>query len=233
MTGGEAPAEASSAAPSSSSPAVAAASAATPAVAEAPKPAKVEPKLPWVEAAESRRKIPVWAMSVLAFLPIWAIFYMTTNDKPTPTTAGPLTEGTVVYGKCASCHGPAGDGAGAFPKLSGGAVLKTFVKPVEQVRWVILGTDGFKAENTATYGDTKKPVGGSGAVMPGWGTSLTPTELLDVIRHERETISGEKFNAADWDAVEKLVDDPNPLVSGPAKSFKAVIDQWKTAPAGT
>ncbi len=233
MTGGEAPSESAASGGASSSDVATTVGDATPAVAEAPRPAKIEPKLPWVEAGEARRKIPVWAVSVLAFLPIWAIFYMTTNDKPTSIAVGPISEGLSIYGsKCASCHGPSG-GGGVGPQLSSGNVLKTFTKPESQVRWVLLGTEGFKGEKTATYGDAKKPVGGSGAAMPGWSGTITPDELLSVVRHERETLSGEKFNAADWDEVAKLATDPNPLVSGPAKEFKAIIDHWKTLPPGS
>ena len=88
----EAPAAATPAttedAPASSAPAKAEASAAPAPVA----PAAPEPTPPWVEAAQSRKKIPVWAVPVLALLPIWAVVYALTLDPPTEAT-GPLTIG--------------------------------------------------------------------------------------------------------------------------------------------
>lgn len=220
--------EAAPAASASATPAPAASAA--PAAAAAPAPAKVEPKLPMVEAAESRTKIPVWVMPVLAFLPIWAIMYMTTNDMPTAKKAGPLTEGATVYSNCAGCHGAAGAGAGAFPALNEGAVLATFPEPGEQVRWVLLGSSGYQAEGKAAYGATDKPIKGG---MPGW-ESLTAGELLAVIRHERETLSGEEFDAAAWEeAVTTLEADANPVVAEKAAEFAAVLEEWKTAAPGT
>ena len=230
-----APVEAATSAAPAAAPAApaatpAAAASAAPAAAAAPKPEKVEPKPPMVEAAESRTKIPVWVMPVLAFLPIWAIMYMTTNDLPSAKKAGPLTEGATVYAKCASCHGATGQGAGAFPQLNGGAVLTTFPDPAEQVRWVILGSAGYLAEGKTTHGATNKPTKGG---MPGW-ESLPADELLPVVRHERETLSGETFDAAVWEeAVTTLEGDANPAVADKAAEFAAVIEEWKTATPGT
>ena len=219
-----APATAQSAAPAT------AAAAAPAAAAAAPAPAKVEPKLPMVEAAERRTKIPVWVMPVLAFLPIWAIMYMTTNDMPSVKKAGPLTSGATVYSNCASCHGATGAGAGAFPQLNEGAVLATFPKPGDQVRWVLLGSAGYQAEGATAYGATDKPIKGG---MPGW-ESLTADELLNVIRHERETLSGEEFDATAWEeAVTTLEADPNPAVADKAAEFAAVLEEWATATPGT
>jgi mono/diheme cytochrome c family protein len=209
-----------------------AAEAAAPVAAEAPAPAKAEPKLPWVEAGESRRKIPVWAVSALVALPIWAVMYATTNDPQSPKEAGPLTTGATVYTACASCHGATG-GGGVGPKLAGGDVIAAFPDPAQQLRWVMLGTAGYQAEGTPTYGEDKKPVGGIG-VMPAQIDGLTSEQLLAVVRHERETLSGEKFDAAAWDKVaEELEADKNPKVAEKAKEFKEIIEGWKALPAGT
>ena len=228
--GGDDTAATSSATPPTSPSAAVAAAAAAPVAAVSAAPAKIEPKLPMVEAAESRTKIPVWAMPVLVFLPIWAVMYMTTNDIPTPKKAGPLTEGAAVFTKCASCHGAAGAGNADFPALNGGVLAKDFPDPAMQVRWVILGSEGTKAEGASTYGVNKKPIKGG---MPGWA-ALSAEELLSVIRHERETLSGEEFDAAAWEeAVTTLEGDANPEVAEKAKEFAAVVEAWKTAAPGT
>lgn len=184
-----------------------------------------------VVAAESRTKIPVWAMPVLVLLPLWAIVYMATNDLPTAKTAGPLTNGATVYAtNCSGCHGATGQGSGAFPKLADGVLPTDFPDPADQVRWVLLGSAGFQADGATTYGATDKPIKGG---MPGWD-ALEPAELLDVIRHERETLSGEEFDATKWEeAVTALEADENAKVAEKAKEFKAVIESWKTAAPGT
>ncbi|MFN8050191.1 MAG: hypothetical protein U0Q22_02015 [Acidimicrobiales bacterium] len=216
---------------SDATPAATAAAAPVAAAAAAPAPVKAAPVLPWVEAAQKRRKIPGWAVGALIALPIWAVVYATTNDPQSPKTAGPITTGATVYTTCAACHGSTG-GGGVGPKLAGGDVLKTFPDPAQQLRWVMLGTAGFKSEGTATYGATNKPVGGVGN-MPAQIEGLTSDELLSVVRHERETLSGEKFDAAVWDKVsDTLTKDKNPKVAAKAKEFKAIIDGWKTLPEG-
>jgi hypothetical protein len=69
--------------------------------------------------------------------------------------------------------------------------------------------------------------------MPGWAT-LTAGELLAVVRHERETLSGEEYDAEAWQAaVDKLKADANPTVAAAAEEYQAVIDEWATLPAGT
>ncbi|MEZ5321541.1 MAG: hypothetical protein R2698_05625 [Microthrixaceae bacterium] len=210
--------------PASTTASAAPAASATPA-APAPAPKKEEPKLPWVEAANARPKMPVWAVAGLVLLPIWALSYAFTNDPPSPKTAGPLTTGATVFGSsCAACHGATG-GGGVGPQLSAGAVLREFPKVEDQLRWVMLGTAGFKAEGTKTFGASKKSVD-AGGVMPSQ-IALPSDELLAVVRHERDTLSAEKYDKAAWDAAaEALVNDKNSAVSTKAKEFKAIIDAW-------
>lgn len=212
--------------------AAAPASAPTPAApAEAAPPPPPAPKLPWVEAAERRRKIPMWAMSALALLPIWAVVYATTNDPQSPKQAGPVTVGAEVYSSCGSCHGGAGQG-GVGPALAGGAVVEVFPEPGEHIRWVMLGTAGYQAEGTATYGATEKPVGGAASPMPAQ-MSLESSDLLAVVRHERETLSGEAFDIEAWQAAaEELANDPNPQVAEKASEFAAILDEWAALPTG-
>lgn len=201
--------------------------AAAPAKADAaparPKPVKVDS--PQVAYEKARPKVPPWAAVMLVALPIWALIYAFTLDPETPKELGPLAAGAQVYSTkgCAGCHGGTGDGSAAVPALSKGEVLKTFKTPAEQVRWVFLGSDGYKAKFGATYGDTKKPVKGG---MPAWGT-LTPDELMDVVLHERATLSGEKFDLAKWQEVEKVIEE---IAPNQAAGYKAVLEEWKATP---
>ena len=226
-SGGAAPVPATT---GETSPAAATPAAETAPVAAAPKPEKAEPVLPWVAAADTRRKVPFWAMSALVLLPIWAIVYATTNDPQSPKEAGPLTVGAATYSTCAACHGGAGQG-GVGPAFAGGAILKTFPDPTAHIRWVILGTAGYKTEGTKVYGAANKPVGGVGN-MPSQAGLESP-KLLGVIRHEREVIGGEKFDIKKWEAAAAtLVNDKNPVVANKAKEFGDLIKTWATLPPG-
>jgi mono/diheme cytochrome c family protein len=174
-----------------------AADAAVPAVAEAAAPAaaapapeieKVEPPkpvAPWVQAAQERKKIPVWMAPVALFLPIWAFMVWGTLEEPTREAEGPIAAGDAIYAAaCATCHG-GGGGGGVGYQLNDGEVLLTFPDVESQVAWVVNGT-----ENTSspTYGDPDRPGGqrqtGGQGNMPAFA-SLGSTEVMEVVLYER------------------------------------------------
>ncbi len=175
---GEAAAATEAAAPTTAAPApavpVAAAAAVEPA---APAPAPVRPE---VAAARRRRKIPFWAMPVLAGLPLWAYVYQATLEPPPAGEADPFVLGEAVYGGCASCHG-AGGGGGAGPALD--AVMDTWPDYRDHMMWVRLGDAGWPG---STYGATQKP---KGVGMPAHA-SLTDAELAQVVLYERTAFGG-------------------------------------------
>jgi len=166
--------------------------AAAPAPAKAPAaapPAPPKPKRPEVVAAETRRKIPWWAVPAVAGLPVWALIYGFTLEPPTEESL--LTsEGAALYSSagCASCHGASG-GGGVGPAFAGGAIIETFSNYEDHIRWVSLGSEGWASEVGPTYGDTQKPVGGAG-IMPAFGGSLTEEQIALVVRYEREILGG-------------------------------------------
>lgn len=172
-------------------PAAAPASAAPAATATAVK--EPEPLPPYVEAAVNRKKIPYWAMAVLAFLPLWAILYAQTLTAPPVTAETQLVAGAAVFsGKgCAGCHGATG-GGGSGRQLSDCQVIKTFPYIEQQLEFVKLGSAGFEGQ---VYGNPDREggahVGGSFGNMPAFGAALTDKELLEVVRHEREDLGGE------------------------------------------
>ena len=187
------------AAPSGAAPAPAGAAATpAPAPAAAVEPAKPEPPKPepaHIQAAKRRKRVPYWAMTALAALPLWGYVYVRTLEPPPAGESDPLVLGTEVYGaNCASCHGGTGSGVGNAPGFVDGAVVETFPDWRDQAAWVRLGTEGWPA---ATYGATEKPVGGSGGTMPPWPT-LTDQEIAQVVLHERE-LSGEDVTEANPD----------------------------------
>lgn len=195
--GGEAPAasaaveKASSAAPAAAEGAAAStglAPAKAPASPEAPAPA---PDRPEVAAAKARKKIPYWAVPAVVSLPVWAFMYAFTLEPPTEESAA-IAAGREIYTSagCAGCHGASGAG-GVGPAFTEGHVVETFSNYEDHVQWVSLGSEGWAAEVGDTYGDTEKPVRGfNGQAMPGFEGSLSEEEILEVVRYEREVLSG-------------------------------------------
>jgi hypothetical protein len=176
----EAPAAAAGPAGEPAAPAPSAAPAVPAAAAAAVEPAAPAPKpvRPEVTAALRRRKIPFWAMPVLAGLPLWAYVYQATLEPPPAAELTPLEAGGVVYNGCASCHLPDGAGQGATPGLT--AVLETWPDYRDHMMWVRLGDEGWPG---TTYGATNKP---KNVGMPAHG-ALSDAELAEVVLYERVT----------------------------------------------
>jgi hypothetical protein len=192
--------EAAAPAEASSTPAVASESAAVPAASAAPVaaaasepavPAAPEPLPPYVEASLRRKRVPIWALPVVALLPLWAFLYVGTLSEPESEAVGQLALGAEIYTQCAGCHG-AGGGGGAGRQLNNGEVVLTFPNIDEMLEFVAVGSAGFRG---VPYGDPDRPggahIGGEYGNMPAFLGTLTPEELLSVIRHEREALGGE------------------------------------------
>jgi mono/diheme cytochrome c family protein len=200
--GGDAPAS-STPATTASSPATAPSGPSGPVErAAAPAPAAPEPPkpdIPVVAAYKSRRKIPFWAMAALALLPVWAFMYARAVTTQAEEATGPLAEGDLIYGNCASCHGGAGQGvSGLGYQFSDGEVITTFPNIEDQLRFVYWGTSAYELAEVDIPGDPDREGGphvtGERGVMPAQGAeaggALTDYELLGVVCHERYTLGG-------------------------------------------
>ena len=147
-----------------------------------------EPVKPWVQAALSRKKIPMWAVPVLIFLPFWAIIFAGTLESPEHDSEI-IALGREVYddsGGCAGCHGAEG-GGGVGPALSNGEVMATFSDWRDHVIWIV---DGSPAQPGTPFGDKNEPSLGAANGMPSFGDDLTAREILAVTYYERVEISG-------------------------------------------
>lgn len=170
----------------------AAAAAATPAPAAAPEIEKVEPPkpiTPWVQAANTRKKVPVWMAPVALFIPIWLFMVVGTLEEPTRAAEGPIAAGGEIYSSCAGCHG-GGGGGGVGPQLNGGEVLLTFpgIDGIfEQMAWVLNGS----SVAGTPYGDPNRPGGGRVAVGNMPAQQLSPLELIEVVMYERSVHGGQ------------------------------------------
>lgn len=174
--------------------ALAAAAAAIP----ADKPAAPEePKTPAVKAFEKRKRIPVWALPVVAALPLWAWAYAGTMQEP--EREDPLyTESSALYVEkgCSGCHG-AGGGGGTGYQLSDGEVIATFPNVVDQLVHVARGSASISDEaygNPARAGGVR--VSGALGAMPAQvDAGLSQLELELVVFHERATLAGEDITS--------------------------------------
>jgi len=173
---------------------------------------------------QSSGAIPRWLAAVFIVLPAFAVLYaLFFPNGPSCGDGGALavdpvtgvavgcdggeygveaanffTLGRDAYAQCSSCHGENGGGGGNFPAFTGGELLAVFPDGAceEQVEWVRLGTAAWP---DPTYGATNKPVGGSGAVMPGFGGALSEEELRAVVLYERVQFAGVDPEAATAD----------------------------------
>ncbi len=173
---------------------------AAPAKAQAAPAVKVEkPDPAYVKAAKERRKIPFWAMSGLALLPVWAFMYFVAMTPAEKVEAGPLSIGTEVYAGCAGCHGGAGAGGAGRP-LYEGEVLKTFPHIEDMLNFVYTGSQKYVAAGLKVYGNPDReggahaPLSYNGNPMPQQGEkaggALTEAEILAVVCHIRYDLSG-------------------------------------------
>ncbi len=154
-----------------------------------PEPEAPKPEPEFVTASKSRNRIPVWALPVVAALPIWAMSFAGTMQQP-ETEDPVLVESAALYAEagCAGCHGGNGGGGSGY-QLSDGEVITTFPRVVDQMLHVARGSAAINGE---TYGaEGRRVAGGSGAQMPAQAGALTVHELELVIYHERATLSGE------------------------------------------
>jgi mono/diheme cytochrome c family protein len=170
--------------PASSTPATTAASPApAPAAPVEVKPEPPKPVPAYVQAAQRRRRVPLWAMPVLAAVPLWGYVFFRTLDPP-PVLDDPLVLGETEYSSCAGCHGGSGQGVSA-PALADGAVLKTWPDYRDHMMWVRLGSQDWPAD---TYGGNNSPT--NAGIMPGH-PALDDQQLAQVVLYERQALSKE------------------------------------------
>lgn len=93
--------------------------------------------------------------------------------------------GREVYAdSCSSCHGASGQG-GVGPSLA--TVIATWPECSDHLRWISLGSAGWRDAVGETYGATAKPVQGG---MPGHQGVLTAEQIAAVAAFERITYGG-------------------------------------------
>jgi mono/diheme cytochrome c family protein len=165
--------------------------------AEAAEPAKPVP--PYVQASLTRKKIPLWVMPVLIFIPVWAVIYIGGLSKAATGQPTQLEEGATIFAaQCASCHGSTGGGGVGRP-MTDQALIKTFPDILGQLDFVWLGSNGTGPAGTV-YGDPNREGGAhatlsyNGNPMPAFKGSLTQAQLLAVVRYEREVLSGQPID---------------------------------------
>ncbi|MGE3621837.1 MAG: cytochrome c [Acidimicrobiia bacterium] len=185
--GGESTGDAAPSDPAAQAPAAAVEAAPTPAVPAAPEPPPApEPVRPEVEARLRRRRIPYWAMPVLAGLPLWAYVYQGTLEPPPSEDNSPLALGGQIYASagCSGCHGANGAGSATVPGFE--AVVETWPDYRDHMMWVRVGSPGWPGDS---YGAEDKAK--TGSLMPEH-PGLSDQELAQVVLYERTQFAGEE-----------------------------------------
>ena len=97
----------------------------------APPPPQPDP--PYVAAAKSRKKVPIWAAPVLAVLPLWGFIYYQSLQKPPAggeRPARPRGADLRRQGRLRRLPRQRRRAAASGAKLNDGEVLKTFKNPL-------------------------------------------------------------------------------------------------------
>jgi mono/diheme cytochrome c family protein len=191
-TGAPAPETSAAVEPAGAAASPAPARPAAPAPAPAPPPPP-KPDPPYVAAARSRKRIPWWAMPVVAGLPVWAAIYAFTLEPPSAGEGDPLAQGEELYttNGCGGCHGASG-GGGVGPGFTNGDIVATFPEFRGHVAWVLGGAES--AGPDGSYGDPARAGGPRNindfdGVMPAF-PDLTDDEVALIVRYEREVLGG-------------------------------------------
>ena len=175
-------------------------------VASTPPPAPVpEPVRPEVAAAMGRKKIPFWAMPVLAALPLWAYVYQATLE-PAPTgELTPVQEGGQVYvsSACVGCHQAGGGGNAGAPGLEE-VESATFPDFRDHLMWVRIGNAGwYEAAGEEVYGADAKP--SNDGTMPAHPT-LTEQQLAQVVLYERVQFGGMEEEGEEYELLLEIAE---------------------------
>ncbi len=181
------------------------ATAAAPMAAATPAAVEAKPVAPFMAAALKRKKIPLWAMPVLVFLPLWGVIYMAGLSPAASGEPSQLAAGQSIFtAQCAGCHGAAG-GGGVGRQMNEGNLNKTFPDMIGQLEFVWVGSTGIGPTGTpygdpAREGGQHKTLSYNGNPMPAFDKSLTQAQLLAVVRYEWEVLSGGKLEPSQVDA---------------------------------
>jgi mono/diheme cytochrome c family protein len=187
---------------SPASPALASPAAASPSPAAAITPHVEPPRQlsPAAVAGTSRDKVPLWILPVLFLLPIWGFTYVQLLEDDEVAAVTALSTGAQIFAtnQCAGCHG-GGGGGGVGYQLNNGEVLLTFSEIDPMLEWIASGTEQWGVGNV--IGDPNREGGahiaGDRAVMPGFGETLSESDIYAVSRFVREQFGAEELTAAE------------------------------------
>lgn len=168
----------------------------------------VEKVAPYIEVAQSRKKMPYWVVPVLLTLPVWALMYVGTLERVPQGLTGLLGEGEELYVEsgCAGCHGGEG-GGGIGPAFADGEVHVSFTSLEDQIVWIAKGSTIVGTGNPYTSADSERPrLTTTG--MPGFGsqgaTSLHIEEIIAVTLYERTQFEPGDAGERDLQLAEQL-----------------------------
>lgn len=145
----------------------------------------------------------MWVLPVLFLLPVWGFTYVRLLEDDAAAEVTALSRGAEIYAvnQCAGCHG-GGGGGGVGYQLNEGEVLLTFPTIDPMLDWIAAGTVEWGVGNV--IGDPDRPGGphlaGARAVMPGFGDTLSESDIYAVSRFVREQLGGEELAPEELEA---------------------------------
>ena len=127
----------------------------------APPPPPEKPKRPEVVAAESPQEDPVWAMPVLAALPVWAFLYASTLEaaRRSRPRRSPSARRCTTPTAAPAATGRAAAAGTVFPGFTAGEVALTFPDFDDQLAWIQSGSAGRPSAPTAATATPTAPGG--------------------------------------------------------------------------
>jgi mono/diheme cytochrome c family protein len=163
------------------------------------------PEPAYVTAARTRKKPPIWVSALFVMLPVYLFVYVALLGEEAANTETALGIGAELYGaQCATCHLGNGGGqaeGGVGQTLYQGEVVRTFPEVADMFDYIRNGSvaAGEQYGNPDREGGVRIAAGG----MPAF-QNLTDYELYAIVRHEREVLSGEEIDGAEFTLREEL-----------------------------
>ena len=163
------------------------------------------PEPAYVTAARTRKKPPIWVSALFVMLPVYLFVYVALLGEEAADTETALGIGAELYGaQCATCTSAT---VAARPRAAS-------ARPSTRVRSSAPSPTRRRCSTTSAtgsvaageqYGDPDREGGVRVAAggMPGFA-NLTDYELYAIVRHEREVLSGEEIDDAEFTLREEL-----------------------------
>lgn len=130
--------------------------------------------------------------------------------EPVDALKAYMAKGGKIYGKCIGCHGPSGDGGGAYPALAGSEWV---TGDTERFAMIILNGLSGPSSNGKEYG-----------VMPAQGIGMSAADLAAVMTFVRNSFGNESGDVITQEMAAKAIEISEARSSAGAPVNQAELD---------